>query len=220
MDHRPPSRSCRHSGGKKRTCAHTHKVSHTPGIPEPPLPPQTNPCPLPRLKSPCREKGHLGCELGRLKGQSNLGHMTCPLVQRQVRKVTKGLLTRPCPSEPLASCSHSHSQHLARGMGRQPHSSCGHSGRGESWMPCPSVHPGACPTCLSPHVTPPQAVQTPLSICLSSTPSVGVGAGEWGCLQKGFQPWERPRTQPTWREAGEEDDAVYVDWGRAEGLEE
>lgn len=75
-------------------------------------------------------------------------------------------------------------------------------------MPCPSVHPGACPTCLSPHVTPPQAVQTPLSICLSSTPSVGVGAGEWGCLQKGFQPWERPRTQPTWREAGEEDDAV------------
>lgn len=219
MGHRPPSRSCRHSGGKKRMCAHMHKVSHTPCIPEPPLPPQTNPCPLPRLKSPCREKGHLGLELGRLKGQSSLGDVTCPLVRRQVRKVTKGLLTRPCPSEPLTSCSHSHSQHLARGMGRRPHSSWGCSGGGESWMPRPSVHPGACPTCLSPHVT-------PHKLCRHPYPSAFLLLLVWEWVQgtgavyrRGFSPGSDPGLSPLGERLVERT-TQYVDWGRAEGLEE
>lgn len=81
-----------------------------------------------------------------------------------------------CPSEPLASCSHSHSQHLCKRHGAATLFLLWPLRKGESWMSYPSVHPGACPICLSPHPAP-QAVQTPLfHLPLSS---VGDGTG-WG----------------------------------------
>lgn len=99
---------------------------------EPSRPPLTHPCPLTRLKSPCRVQKYLGWKPRKLKGHSNLGHVICPLVQCQVRKVIKGLLTRLlCQSPSQAVLIHTLSI-SARGMGRRPHSSCGHSGKGRA----------------------------------------------------------------------------------------
>lgn len=138
----------------------------------------------------------MGCEPGRPKGPSALGPGPRPLLQCQVQKVTKGLFTRAGPPQPLASCSHSRSQHLCERRGAATSVFLRPFRKGESWRPCPSVHPGACPICLSPHRL--------YSICLY--PSVGDGYGRWGCgaSTEGVSALKGLGTLPqtTWREDG------------------
>lgn len=162
--------------------------------------PSNKSMPLLRLRAPAECEGiwDVSHEPGRLKGPSNMGHMTRPLVQCQVRKVTKGLRTRLRFSEPLTSCSHSHSQHLCERHGVATSFLLWSFRKRESRMPCPSVHPGACPSCLSPHLAP-QAGQTPHPSAFPLLLVWEVGGGESGCLQTGFQLEEawRPKTQTT-----------------------
>lgn len=130
-----------------------------------------------------QSEGYLGRKPGQPKVRSNLGHMTCPLAQRQVRKVTKGLLTRPAHQSPSQAVLIHTLSILCEAWGGDliPPVAIQERGRLEALSICTSWAP---PTCLSPHLAP-QAVQTPLSICLPSTPSVGCGSRRVGVSTEG-----------------------------------
>lgn len=98
----------------------------------------------------------------------------CPLVQCQVRKVTKGLLTRPLRQSPSQAVLIHTLSISARGMGRRPHSSCGHSGKGRAG--CLSICPSwGLPYLPVPTPCPSSCADTP-SICFSGTPTVRDGS--------------------------------------------
>lgn len=127
----------------------------------------------------------MGCEPGKLTGQSNSGHVICPLVQCQVRKVTKGLLPRPlCQSPSQAVLIHTLSI-SARGMARRPHSSCGHSGKGRAGC---LVHLSILGSALPayPHTSPLKLCRLPIHLPLLSSHCGRRVQGSAGVYGAGF----------------------------------
>lgn len=119
----------------------------------------------PQIKECLQNIGAFGVEARRLNEQSNLGHVTCPLVECQVQKVTKGLFSaHQSPSQAVLIHTLSIS---VRGMGRRPHSSCGHSRKGRAGC---LVHLSILGPALfaCPYTLPLKLCRHPYSICLYS----------------------------------------------------
>ena len=92
-----------------------------------------------------------------------------------------------------------------RGLGRRPHSSRGHSGKGKAGsLVHLSILGSALPACL--HTMRPKLCRHPSPSAFPLLLVWGVGAGERGfCETKGFQSQEGSPNQTTWREVGEVD---------------
>lgn len=163
----------------------------------------------------------MGCEPRRKpKGEQQLGSRDLPSGSMPGPEGYKRSPHQALPSESLASCSHSHSQHLCERYGAATSFLLWPFSKGVSWVPCPSVHPGAClSACLH---------TLPLKLCRHPHPSAfplplvwKMGVGQWGCLRKGFQPkeaWGAP-PQTTWRQAVERGWAVHGPGKSLEGPE-
>lgn len=95
--------------------------------------------------------------------RSNLGHMTCPLAQRQVRKVTKGLFARPAHQSPSQAVLIHTLSILCEAWGGDliPPMAIQERGKLEALSICPSWGP---PYLLVSTPCPPSCADTPLHL--------------------------------------------------------